>query len=350
MRLLYWFPAWRRRALLKARRVAVVRTDALGDLILTLPTLAALRSRLPNAELHLICRSYTEPVASAVSCVDKVDLIDRVEGGLRAIFRQGRFDVAFFPRARPDEVWDAIVAGIPLRVGTAYRVYGLLYSHRVYDHRRHGKFHEAEYGTRQVGSVLGEEMPTELPRPATDPAAVRKVRDLLAGAGISPGTRYLIVHPGTAGNTIEWSSQRYGQAAARLLADRAVQAVVLTGTESERGRCEIVAGECPGTVSLCGILNLTELIALIADASLFMGGSTGPLHLAAALRTPVVGLYPNRDWMSPRRWRPWSRNAAVLAPPPDGPNPDDMDQISVDAVVDAAARLLRVPSLEKSIS
>ena len=350
MRVLYWLPWWRRRALLKARRIAVVRTDALGDLVLTLPTLAALRSRLPGAELHLICRSYTAPVATAVSCVDKVHLIDQVEGGLRPILAQGRFDVAFFPRARPEEVWDAFLAGVPLRVGTAYRVYAFLYNHRVHDHRRRGKFHEAEYGTRQVGSVLGEQMPTELPRPATDPVAVRRVRERLAGAGISQGARYLIVHPGTAGNTMEWPPQRFGQAAARLLSEGRVQAVLVTGTESERQRCEAVVAECPGAVSLCGALNLTELMALIGDAALFMGGSTGPLHLAAAMRTPVVGLYPNRDWMSPRRWRPWTSNAAVLTPPPDGPNPDDMNEIPVEAVVEAATRLLRAPSLEKSIS
>jgi len=345
LRVLYWLPWWRRRALLKARRIAVVRTDALGDLVLTLPTLGVLRSRIPGAELHLVCRSYTAPVASSVSCVDKVHLIDRVEGGLRTILRQGRFDAVFLPRALRQEAWDAFLAGIPLRVGTAYRWYAFLYNHRVHDHRRRGKFHEAEYGTRQVGSVLGESMPTELPRPAIDPVAFRRVRELLASAGIMPGARFLIIHPGTAGNTKEWPPGRYGEAAARLLADRVVQAVVLTGTELERQRCEVVAGACPGAVSLCGALSLSELMALIAEASLFMGGSTGPLHLAAALGIPVVGLYPNRDWMSPRRWRPWTSNAAVLTPPKDGPDPDDMNEIPVAAVVEAALGLLRSASL-----
>ena len=327
------------KGLREARRIAVVRTDRLGDLVLTLPMLEALRLHLPAADLHLICREYAAPAAAGLACVDQIHLVDREPGGLRGLLARQRFDAVFLPQARPNEAWAAFRAGVPLRVGSGYRWYSFLYNHRVYDHRSNGRFHEAEYNTRLVAAVIGSAVETRLQRPAVDPAAAGRVNRLLADRGIPPGARLVVIHPGTGGSTREWPARRFGELASRLVAFKAFETVI-TGTRGEEVVCSAALQACPAAVSLCGEISLPEMMALLERAALLVANSTGVLHLAAALGTPVVGLYPNASSLGPRRWRPWTTHAAVVTPPITGADPDDMSAIPVEAVLEAAKALL----------
>lgn len=322
-----------REGLRAARRIAVVRTDRLGDLVLTLPMFTALRAHCPGARLELLCRDYAAPVGEAAAAVDAVHRVDRTPGGLRALLRG--CDAAFFPRAEPAEAWEGWRAHVPLRVGTAYRWYGWMYTHRVHDHRSEGRFHEAEYNTRMVGSVLGSPVATAMPALRIAPAAAADVRAILAAHGIAADEPLLVVHPGSGGSSREWPADRFGAAAAQLGPGLGAR-VVVTGTAPEAAACAAVLAACPAAVSLCGRLTLPQLMALAARAALLVANSTGVLHLAAALGCPVVGLYPNARPMAPARWRPWSERAGALAPA-DGS--DTMERITVAEVVEAGRRV-----------
>ncbi|MFZ5624454.1 MAG: glycosyltransferase family 9 protein, partial [Gemmatimonadota bacterium] len=195
---------------------------------------------------------------------------------------------------------------------------------------------EAEYNTRLVALTLGEPVETVLPRPAVDPAARGRVDALLADLGIPRDHPPLIIHPGSGGSSRDWPAERFGRAA-RHLAERRGLRVVVTGIASETAACDAALGACPRALSLCGALTLEEMMALLARAALLIANSTGVLHLAAALGTPVVGLYPNSPSVGPRRWRPYVDRAAVVTPP-DGS--DVMERIEVERVVEAAAGLI----------
>lgn len=322
-----------RERLRAARRIAVVRTDRLGDLVLTLPMFAALRAHCRGARLLLACRDYAAPVGEAAAVIDEVHRVDRTPGGLRALLRG--CDAAFFPRAQPGEAWQGWIARVPLRVGTAYRWYGWMYSHRVHDHRSEGRFHEAEYNTRMVGSALGVPVATEMPALRVEPAAGAALGALLEQEGIAPKEPLLVIHPGSGGSSRDWPADRFGAAAAQLGPALGAR-VVVTGTAPEAPACAAAAAACPGSVSLCGRLALPQLMALAARSALLVANSTGVLHLAAALGCPVVGLYPNARPMAPGRWRPWSERAAALAP---GDGSDAMERITVAEVVAAGRRV-----------
>jgi ADP-heptose:LPS heptosyltransferase len=333
-----------RERLLGARRIAVIRTDRIGDLVLTLPMFGVLRRQVPRAELHLVCREYAAPAAAGVDTVDQVHLVDREPGGLRALLVERQFDAAFLPRGRPAEAWDAVRAGVSLRVGSGYRWYSFLYNHRVYDHRSQARFHEAEYNTRLVASVLGEPVETLLQRPSLDRAAVARVGAVLTDLRVPDGARILVLHPGTGGSTREWPARCFGEMATRLLEGGRVDIALVTGTGGETGACRAVVEECAAARSLCGALSLPEMMALVARASLLVANSTGVLHLAAALGTPVVGLYPATPRsLSPQRWRPWTDRAVVLTPPPEWG--EDMGRIPVAGCVEAATTLLGTGSV-----
>ncbi|MEO8030300.1 MAG: glycosyltransferase family 9 protein [Gemmatimonadota bacterium] len=329
-----------RARLLAARRIAVVRTDRLGDMVLTLPMLAALRHRCPDAELHLLCRRYAVPLASGLPIVDQVHSVDELPHGMGEVLARGAFDVVFLPHMRGADCWQAWRAGIPLRVGSAYRWYSSLLNHRIRDHRSEARFHEAEYNTRLIASVLGEAVPTVLQRPSVEPEADAELARRLSGAGVDSGETIVVLHPGTGGSSIDWPAERFGKLGARLAEAPGIRLLV-TGVEAERQLCQTTvaaAGSAGKALSLCGELTLPVMIALLNRATMLAANSTGVLHVAAALGTPVLGFYPLSASHSPARWGPYTTRAAVLTPPAN--REDDMELISVDTALSAARRLL----------
>jgi ADP-heptose:LPS heptosyltransferase len=329
-----------RALLLRARRIGVVRTDRLGDMVLTLPMFAALRARCPEAELHLLCRRYAIPLAEGLSIVDRIHSVDELPHGISSVLAGTPFDAVFLPHMRGSDCWRVRRAGVALRVGSAYRWYSWLLNHRIRDHRSEARYHEAEYNTRLIGSVLGEEVPTVLQRPLVDPVAVTRVTARLAAAGIGGEERVLVLHPGTGGSSFDWPAERFGVLGARLV-EAPGSRIVVTGIESERRLCEAVveaAGPAARAVSLCGEFSLAEMIALLDRSTLLAANSTGVLHVASALGTPVLGFYPLSASHSPARWGPYTSRAQVVSPPPD--HPDAMELITVEAALTAAGRLL----------
>jgi ADP-heptose:LPS heptosyltransferase len=329
-----------RARLLSARRIAVVRTDRLGDMVLTLPMFAALRTRCPEAELHLLCRSYAVPIVTGLPIVDQVHAVDDSPHGIGGVLGETPFDVIFLPHMRGTDCWQAFRAGIPLRVGSAYRWYSALLNHRVHDHRSEAKFHEAEYNIRLISSVLGESVPTVLQRPRVEPEAEAELARYLIAAGVTPAERIVVLHPGTGGSSFDWPADRLGILGRRLGEAGGIRLVV-TGIEAERELCRATLdaiGPDRAALSLCGELSLPMMIALLKRSALLAANSTGVLHVAAALGTPVLGFYPLSASHSPARWGPYTSRAEVLTPPAD--RPDEMTLITVDAALAAAGRLL----------
>ncbi len=326
--------------LLRARRIGVVRTDRLGDMVLTLPMFAALRARCPEAELHLLCRRYAVPLAEGLSIVDRIHSVDELPHGISSVLDSERFDVIFLPHMRGSDCWNVRRAGVPLRVGSAYRWYSWLLNHRIRDHRSEARFHEAEYNTRLIESVLGEKVPTVLQRPRVDAVAAARLAERLSEKGVGPASDLIVLHPGTGGSSYDWPAERFGLLGAALAGEPRVR-VVVTGIESERALSEQVVragGPAAAAVSLCGELDLTEMIALLDRATMLAANSTGVLHVAAALGTPVLGFYPLSASHSPARWGPYTSRAVVVSPPAD--QPDAMELITVEAALSAARRLL----------
>jgi ADP-heptose:LPS heptosyltransferase len=330
-----------RALLLAARRIAVVRDDALGDLVLALPMFAVLRERCPGAELHLLCRRYASALTDGLPVLDRVHFVDEVAGGVGAVLAAGGFDAVFLPRIRGVDCWSAWRARIPLRVGSAYRWYSPLLSHRVKDRRKVSRYHEAEYNTRMIGSVLGETVPTALVRPRVDPGARESVQLRLSAAGVTGDARIVVLHPGSGGNSREWPAEHFGALGAVLGAEPGLR-IIVTGVESERARSEALVAAVGGrvrVVTLVGELGLPEVIALLDRSALLVANSTGVLHIAAALGTPVLGLYPREPaWMSAARNGPYTTRARVLTPPATAPQ--EMDRIAPEDAVGPARELL----------
>lgn len=304
--------------------IAIVRTDRLGDMILTLPMIGAIRAVHPQARIVICCRRYLEPVVARTDGIDRIVYVDDAPDALRMALREEHVDVIFHPRPHASEVWTSVRARIPRRVGTAFRWYSFLFTTRVRDHRRDAAHHEAEYNVRMVEAAFGRpSLPTALPRLHTSHHETSFGMD----------GRYFIVHPGSGGSARDWPAERFGETA-RVLADRTGWTPVITGISTEASLCAKVLAACPTAVSMCGKCTLEETMDIVAKAEVVIANSTGLLHIAAAYGRPVVGLYPRTPSMSKERWGPYSSRAVVLESGAD----DDMTVITVADVVDAALR------------
>lgn len=303
-------------------RILVVRTDRLGDVLLTLPLLPVLRRAFPAAHLAMLLRHYTGAIVEGNRFLDGILWYD--EAGEPVPFfsmlgriRRNRFDAVVVVHPTLRLALMMALSGIPIRIGTGYRYYSFLFNRRVYEHRKDAKRHEAEYNLNllaPLGCVIpgresGVDFGIEIPADAL-PAVARTLRE----SGIDPAKGYVVVHPGSGGSAREWPLERFAELVRYLAAEEQRQ-IVLTGSVGERPKTEELRRQTGGlAVSMAGRFTIKELAALLKGADLCVAHSTGPLHLAVAVGTPVVGLYPQSTPMSSRRWGPYTSRSRVLTP------------------------------------
>jgi lipopolysaccharide heptosyltransferase II len=334
----------------RLQNIIVVRTDRIGDVILTLPTVEALKSSFPAARVTMLVRSYTSGLAEGIS---DILLYDR-EGKTRHFFdmlselRHAQFDIAVvaYPRFRIALLlwW----AGIPVRVGSGYRWYSFFFNRRVYEHRKTIEKHESEYNL-SFAKAIGCKIPDKpLARLVITEREKQTAQTIRLKLGLKDSDKLILIHPGSGGSARDWKPEHFAQLAIELSKRRFC--VVITGGETEAELVKRVVQDAGGGVkSFISTLSLKEFAALIQTAKLFVANSTGPLHIAAAVGVPVIGFYPPVRVMSPKRWGPLSDKKYIFVPDPaqclrckggDCQGNDCMEQIKVNHVVEAVERLI----------
>jgi len=339
------------------RRFLIVRTDRIGDVILTLPMARALKRCRPDAHVAFLIRSYTAELAAADRNVDQIiTLDDHLPSFTRTIteLRESHFDVVIHTHPMPRLAFITLLAGIPVRVGTGYRWYSFLFNRRVYEHRKDAARHELEYNLNLLRAVgCDHEMPGPQPEIETTPEQEARVDKVLIDAGVPRGARLVILHPGSGGSARDWNWKKFAQLAEKLAAVGRF-AVLITGGKGEEGLVEDLRASCSTTTyGIVGSLGVVENAALARRAILFVANSTGPLHIAAAVGTPVIGLYPRIRSLSADRWGPYTDKKIIFSPqefPEDctrctgapGEACECMESIAVDDVYGAALKVAGV--------
>lgn len=320
------------------RRIVVARTDRIGDVVLALPVFASLRNCFPKSRLIALVRSYTSDVVSSFPPVDEVMIYDPAEtiGSTRDKLKHVDADAILLLYPRFKLAAAAFLAEIPVRVGTGYRWYSFLFNQKVQEHRKYSTRSEADYNLDLAAAIGCSERIMDI-RLRVDESALKKVRDILAASGIS---RYFVVHPGSGGSASEWSGDKFRDLVRSITETHQAQ-VIVTGLENESERCNKLCAGLPRAVSMAGRFSLTGFIALLSGAELFISNSTGPIHLAAAVGIPVVGIYPNASPMTPVRWAPLTERKRILTPK-DGS--DNMSVVTVEEVADSIQELISAGS------
>jgi ADP-heptose:LPS heptosyltransferase len=210
-------------------------------------------------------------------------------------------------------VW---LARIPIRIGPGQRGYAFLYNWPVMqDHRTPPIRHETAY-CMDLLRPLGIE-PDRAARPVwtVGAADAATVDGLLARHGVAAGRSIVTLHPGHGGSSLNWTPERYA-ALANGLGNARDAVIAVTGSAAEADLVQrVCAAARVSALNLAGQLSVPQLAALLARSILYVGSSTGPSHLAAAVGTPIVALYCPLAECVPDRWRPQSDKCTVLVPP-----------------------------------
>lgn len=290
-------------------RILLVRPDGIGDQILCLPVASALRHFAPGAHISFLSSAYAAPVLQHHPAIDDVIPVAGRERfrELVALFRGG-FDVAIFLKPFRRLMIAAWAARVPVRIATGYRWYSVFANRRVYEHRHDFSKHESEYNLgllRGLGFAPGLSAPPEL-------ALIDAEKDWARVQLEALPRPLVVVHPGGF-QARRWPSEHYGNLVKQLAA--AGCGVVLTGSaeEGKRFNAETSLAAMTGVKDLMGKISLRQLMAVIAGSNAVVAGSTGPIHIAAALSCPVISPFDPRRCALPIRWQPLGKGV-VLRP------------------------------------
>lgn len=291
------------------KKIAIVRTDRLGDMILTLPMAKSIKDNFPDLSISMIANSYNEALFIKNPYIDNYFLIDKIAGGINQLFKSQKFDIVFYPMPIFNEVFAGFKSGIKFRIGSAFRLYSFLFNFKIHDHRKISEFHEAEYNTRMVNKFFNIDTKPELIKPFIDNESRRIGNDLFKT--IDKSKKTIILHPGSRASARDWSVENFAELASKL---QNRFNILITGTDSEKKSCNYIHSKSPNSYNLAGKFKLNELMAIIERSDLMVANSTGVLHLAGAIGIRTIGLYPNTPHIGPIRWRPYSKLSKIISP------------------------------------
>ncbi len=277
-------------------RIILFSPNWLGDAVMAVPCVEAIRAHVPSATLAVAARTHLAALYEMVAGVDealRLERAGRFGGWFSALrdarrLREHRFDVAILLPNSFRSAWIARRAGIPERWGYATDARTKLLTRTSPPVRG---VHQVEYYQRLLeGLGIAARSPSvrlNVPADARDWA-----RGTLMACGWKPGDPLVGMAPGAAyGGAKQWPAERFAELAVEL-AQNAVR-TVLVGSAGDRAACDEIARIAPGgaAINLCGQTNLRQLAAVVAECRTFVSNDSGAMHLAAAVGVPVVAIF-----------------------------------------------------------
>ncbi|MCL4252216.1 MAG: glycosyltransferase family 9 protein [Anaerolineae bacterium] len=298
-------------------RILLIRPDHVGDMLLTLPAIHALKQAKPHAEIHALVGGWSAGVLANIPHIDTVLTLNfpgfsRNGEGKGALspyqlaiktarqLRQVGYTSAVI--LRPDHWWGALVAflaGIPERIGYATRDVRPFLTHPLVHHHHHAILQNLRLVGRWTGEIAGDNIHYGYPLDDTDK---QFIEGYLADCGISPNGRLLCIHPGAGTWVKRWDEHHWAQVA-DTLSEQLECTVVFTGGGHELPMIRNIINQMKNSACvMAGNTEIGQLAALYARALVVIGPDSGPLHLAAAVKTPTVSLFGPAD---PLEFAPW---------------------------------------------
>jgi heptosyltransferase-2 len=280
-------------------RILIRGTNWIGDVVMTLPAITAIRQTWPRAKISVLAKPWVAEVYRLSPDVDEIIIFQEPgrhagiigKWRLAGELRQCRFDCAILLQNAIEAAIVARLAGIPLRAGYNSDGRGWFLSHSVRRTKEIRRVHQIDYYIEMV-RALGCE-------PAGRDVRLRPGRDyddlagtLFARFGIAENHPLIGIAPGAAyGPAKKWLPDRFAAVADRLSGESGAQ-MVLFGSAGDRESTAAVRGNARHPlIDIAGMTNLKEAIALIARCSLFISNDSGLMHVAGALGVPTIALF-----------------------------------------------------------
>lgn len=322
--------------MIQIKRILLIRTDRLGEFILTLPAIEAVREKFPKSHIALMLKPYNREIVENNPGINEfIEYEDAAFEGflgtLRLIkeIKKRNFDLAIIFNPKRKFNIASFFAGISLRVGYD-RKWGFLLNKKIKDLKYSGAKHEVEYNfdlIRLVGIIQQKKV---------SPASLFLGAQALNFAfPQGNSTNFVAVHPWASNSLKEWPRVSFLTLIRRLIDELNLHVVIIGGEETQIQAENFKEELKREVINLAGKTSLKELAAVLKNMRVLVTNDSGPMHLAAMVNTPVVALFrKSPPGVSAKRWGPLGKDNIVI-------ENDSLDKISPDEVFDGVKKTLQ---------
>lgn len=294
----------------RADHILCIRLDSLGDVLMTTPALRALKESHPGRRLTLLTSQSGAAIAPLIPEVDKIIIYDPPWMKATAPAEDSRHEFEMIDRLKEESFEAAVIftsfsqsplpaalmtflAGIPLRLAHCRENPYHLLTDWVHETDHFGQAELRHEVRRQLDLVahIGSRASNERLSLEIRPSALETVDQCLKQTGIDTNRPWVVIHPGSTAPSRRYAPEHFARVAELLSSEHGFQ-ILFTGTQSETELVESIRARMQsGSFSVTGKLGIEEFSALVSVAPLLISNNTGPVHIAAAVSTPVVDLY-----------------------------------------------------------
>jgi lipopolysaccharide heptosyltransferase II len=299
----------------RVKNILVIRTDRVGDVLLSTPAVRALREQFPQSRISFLATPYTKELLLGNPDISEMLVYDHhlsLTGKLRFIgeLKRRNFDLAvvLFPAFLPALI--AFLSGAPFRAGYPVDGSGFLLTEKVGLDNRYK--HEIE-SSLEVVRVIGVDTANKKPALIVTPEAEAYAEAFFTKNDIVVSDAVVGVHPGAFEEYQRWEASGFAQAADFLISELKAKVIILGGSLDRETKNAVIKSMKQAPIVSDDNLNLQQLAALIKRCRVFLGNNSGPMHIASALEVPVVAVFGSIHPMdSQSKWAPYGENNIIV--------------------------------------
>ena len=299
------------------KKILFVRTDRIGDVLVSTPALRALRKAYPEAWISVMVAPAAYQAVELNPDISEVLVYDKRAKWRRQFefwrqLRSRHFDVAVIAHCTNPVNWLVFLAGIPERIGYARRA-GYLLTTPLPNVKVLGERHEANYIldlVRKIGALPLDPIPVF----RFDEEDAKFAAGMLRKMGINGRQSVVAIHAGSSSPSKRWQAEYFLQLIGRLALRPDLRVILVGGTHEMALSHQIIPrGLETRVIDFTGLLNLKELGAVLARCALLVSCDSGPVHVAVGVGTPNVTIFGrNRPGLGPRSWGPLGTQDRVV--------------------------------------
>ena len=301
------------------KRILIVRTDRIGDVLLSTPVIKALRESHPNAYIAMMVSPYAKDIVAGNPYLDELIIYDKDKKHRSWIsslkfalkLKQKRFDLAtiLHPTNRVHLI--TFFAGITRRVGYDFKM-GFLLTDRIKHTKQLGQKHELEYNLDLLRYLGIEPKEKNIFMPIS-PESEQWLEELFKEEGIKEKDKLLALHPGASCPSKIWPNERFAEVGDRLVEKYGFRVLIVAGPKDTTLAQKVIKNMRHPAINLAGKTSVSQLASTLKRCRLFISNDSGPVHIASALGTPVISIFGrNQKGLSPRRWGPLGKKDKVI--------------------------------------
>ena len=302
----------------------------------------ALHANFPHAKIDFLVNKRVSELIFDYPNINKVHTIEKESTRIiKEICSGNNYDIVIVVSPKFSIALGVYLGGVKYRLGTKYRWYSFLFNIQHAQHRKHSIKHEMEYNLDLLDEINCNNIKGLIPLLNVKDEYIDSIYKILSDKGIDLKTKIITIHIPTLGSAKVWSDDNF-ISLINLLTKEKIN-IILIGKDEEKSHLERILNKVIDKSHVYSItgLSLRELTALLKITKLFIGNSSGPIHIAAAVETFVIGLYSPVKVESPVRWGPLTDKKKIFVPEKDDDSRDVMDDIKVEEVFEFTQKYIK---------